>query len=71
MDTEHMPPAHELVSRPEAGRIIGCGPQVIDGLIRRGELRAWRIGQRVKLDRKAVLEYRLRADGWVPAGRER
>lgn len=70
MDTANDTPPLDLISRPEAGRIIGCGPQAIDGLIRRGELRAWRIGQRVKLDRKAVLEYRLRADGWVPAGRE-
>ncbi|MFV8137407.1 helix-turn-helix domain-containing protein [Mycolicibacterium senegalense] len=71
MDTEHMPPAHELVSRPEAGRMLGIGPQGVDGLIRRAELRAWRIGERVKLSRQEVLEYLLRADGWVPAGRER
>lgn len=72
MDTDTAtPPPHELISRPEAGRILSCGPQAIDGLISRGELRAWRIGQRVKLSRKEVCEYLLRAQGWVPAGRDR
>ncbi|SIH16530.1 helix-turn-helix domain-containing protein [Mycobacteroides abscessus] len=70
MDTDNAPQSHELISRPEAGRILGCGPGGVDGLLRRGELRAWRIGQRVKLSRQEVIEYRLRADGWVPAGRE-
>lgn len=71
MDTDTTtPPTHDLVSRPEAGRILGTGPKAITGMIARGELRAWRIGQRVKLSRQEVLEYRLRADGWVPAGRE-
>jgi excisionase family DNA binding protein len=61
----------DLISRPEAGRILGVGPQAVDGLLRSGELRAWRIGARVKLSMKEVLAYRLRADGWIPVGRER
>lgn len=40
----------------------------VDGMFTRGELRAWRIGERVKLSRQEVLEYLLRAQGWVPAG---
>lgn len=72
MDTDTTtPPPHELISRPEAGRMLGTGPKAVTGMIGRGELRAWRIGQRVKLSRQEVLEYRLRAGGWVPAGRER
>lgn len=70
MDTTTPPPL-DLISRPEAGRMLEIGPQGVDGLIRRGELQAWRIGERVKLSRQEVLEYRLRAAGWVPAGRER
>ncbi|MBN7296585.1 helix-turn-helix domain-containing protein [Mycobacteroides abscessus] len=70
-DTTPMPPPHELISRPEAGRILGCGPRGVDGMLRRGELHAWRIGQRVKLRRQEVLEYTLRAAGWVPAGEVR
>lgn len=72
MDTDTTAPQpHELISRPEAGRILGTGPKAVTGMITRGELRAWRIGQRVKLSRQEVIEYRLRADGWVPAGRDR
>lgn len=67
MDTDSTPQPHELISRPEAGRILSAGPKAVTGMIARGELRAWRIGQRVKLSRQEVLEYRLRADGWVPA----
>lgn len=65
------PPPHELISRPEAGRILGVGPRGVDGMLRRGELTAWRIGARVKLSRQEVLEYRLRSAGWVPAGEVR
>lgn len=36
-------------------------------MVARGELRAWRIGERVKLSRQEVIEYRLRTEGWVPA----
>lgn len=71
MDTETTNPPVDLISRPEAGRMLGTGPKAVTGMISRGELRAWRIGQRVKLSRQEVLEYRLRADGWVPAGRDR
>jgi excisionase family DNA binding protein len=66
MDTT-TPSPHDLISRPEAGRMLGTGPKGIDGLIARGELRAWRIGERVKLSKKEVLAYRLGAQGWVPA----
>lgn len=71
MDTTPMPPAHELISRPEAGRMLGISPRGINGLIRRHELRAWRIGERVKLSRQEVIEYMLRSAGWVPAGEAR
>ncbi|MDO2981385.1 MULTISPECIES: excisionase family DNA-binding protein [Mycobacteriaceae] len=71
MDTSNTPQSHELISRPEAGRMLSCGPDAIDGMVRRGELQAWRIGSRVKLRRQEVLEYLMRAHGFVPAGRER
>lgn len=73
MDTniDTTPPPHELISRPEAARMLSVGPQAIDGLVRRGELHAWRIGDRVKLRRQEVLEYLMNAAGFVPAGRER
>ncbi|MFV8172461.1 MULTISPECIES: helix-turn-helix domain-containing protein [Mycolicibacterium] len=58
----------DLISRPEAARILGVGPTVITGMLERGELTAWRIGQRVKLSKREVLEYVLRSQGWVPAG---
>ncbi len=61
-------PPIDLISRPEAGRLLGCGPAAIDGMLARGELTAWRIGERVKLDKAQVLEHLLRAQGWVPAG---
>lgn len=57
----------DLISRPEAARILGVGPTVITGMLERGELTAWRIGQRVKLSRQQVLDYLLRSQGWVPA----
>lgn len=71
MNTDNEPQSHELISRPEAGRILGAGPKAVTGMIARGELRAWRIGQRVKLSRREVVEYLLRGQGWVPAGREK
>lgn len=71
MDIDTTPPPHDLISRPEAGRMLSVGPQAIDGLVARGELRAWRIGQRVKLSHAEVVESLLRAQGWVPAGQER
>ncbi|WP_396909854.1 hypothetical protein [Mycolicibacterium sp.] len=68
MDTDTTTPATpDLISRPEAGRILGAGPKAITGMVARGELRAWRIGERVKLSRQEVIEYRLRTEGWVPA----
>lgn len=69
MDTTNPPPA-DLISRPAAGRLLGVGPQAVDGLIRRGELRAWRIGERVKLSEWEVEEYRSRS-GYTPPGRSR
>jgi excisionase family DNA binding protein len=65
-----MPPPQDLISRPEAGRLLGVGPQAIDGLVRRGELHAWRIGERVKLSEKAVRDYLAKA-GYAPPERER
>lgn len=50
--------------------MLSCGPQAIDGMVRRGELHAWRIGDRVKLSRQEVLEYLMHAAGFVPAGRD-
>lgn len=69
-NTDITQPPLDLISRPEAGRVLGCGPRGIDGLITRGELCAWRVGARVKLSRREVVEYLLRGQGWVPAGRE-
>lgn len=72
MDTETAAPAPlDLISRPEAGRILSCGPAAVDGMISRGELRAWRIGERVKLSRREVIEYLLRGQGWVSAAEHR
>lgn len=70
MDTNTTQP-HDLISRPEAGRMLGITYRGVDGLVARGELRAWRIGKRVKLSHAEVVEYLLRAQGWVPAGLER
>lgn len=50
-----------LISRPAAGRILGVGPKGIDGLISRGELNAWRVGTRIKLDEAEVKAYLRRA----------
>lgn len=55
------PPGEGLISRPAAGRILGVGPKGIDGLIARGELTAWRVGTRVKLDEAEVRAYLCRA----------
>lgn len=65
-----MPPLDQLISRPEAGRLLGLGPQGVDGLVRRGELHSWRIGDRVKLHEAEVLTY-LANTRYCPPERER
>lgn len=55
------PTPDELISRPEAGRLLGLSAKGIDGLVRRGELRAWRVGTRVKLDAAEVRSYLSKA----------
>ncbi|WP_018600955.1 excisionase family DNA-binding protein [Mycobacterium sp. 155] len=51
------PTPDELISRPDAGRLLGLSAKGVDGLIKRGELRAWRVGTRVKLAAAEVNAY--------------
>ena len=61
MDTQVSPngsPAHEdlpLVGIPEAARLLSVSAELLRQKVRRGEIRAWTVGQREKLSLPAVL----------------
>jgi excisionase family DNA binding protein len=51
----------------EAAEILGVDRGTVAGMISCGQIAWCRFGDELRLPRQAVVEHRLRSDGWVPA----
>ena len=56
-------PASRWISQSEAARIRGVSPQAIYDLVKKGRFRILRIGGKTFLDRRQVLNYKIKRTG--------